>query len=166
MLGLFLHEIDEGLSVDLGSYHFTREGILKFAKRYDPQPFHLSDEAGMAGPFGALSASGWHTAAGWMKCYVATNDAARARLLAAGKASPESGPSPGFTNLKWLKPVYPDDTVSYRSIVTSKRALASRPQWGIVFSMNEGFNQRGELVLSFEGKVLVACQCPSNETNV
>ena len=156
MLGLFLEDIDESLSVDLGSYHFSRECILKFARKYDPQPFHVSEEAGLAGPFGALSASGWHTASGWMKCFVATNSTARSKLLAMGKLSPEVGPSPGLTNLKWLKPVYAGDTVSYRCIVTSKRALASRPQWGLVFSMNEGFNQMGELVFSFEGKVLTA----------
>jgi acyl dehydratase len=156
MLGLFLEDIDEGLSVELGSYQFTRENILKFARKYDPQPFHLSDEGGLRGPFGALSASGWHTAAGWMKCFVATNDAARTKLLAAGKTSPEVGPGPGFTNLKWLKSVYPGDTVRYSSRVTGKRELASRPQWGLVFSMNEGFNQKDELVFSFEGKVFTA----------
>jgi acyl dehydratase len=156
MLGLFLDEIDDGLAVDLGSYHFTREAILKFAQKFDPQPFHLSDEGGLAGPFGGLSASGWHTAAGWMKCYVTTNEAARAKLRAAGKRLPEVGPSPGFTNLKWLKPVYPGDTVRYTCTVTSKRTLASRPQWGLVFSLNEGFNQHGELVFSFEGKVMNA----------
>ena len=50
MLGLFLEDVDEGLSVDLGSYHFTRESIVKFARQYDPQPFHLSEEAGLRGP--------------------------------------------------------------------------------------------------------------------
>ncbi len=156
MLGLFLEDIDEGLSVDLGSYHFSRESILRFARKYDPQPFHLSDEEGWKGPFGALSASGWHTAAGWMKCFVAVNDTARAKLLAGGKALPEIGPGPGFTNLRWLKPVLPGDTVRYSCKVTGKRELASRPQWGIVFSLNEGFNQKNELVFSFEGKVLTA----------
>ncbi len=156
MLGLFLEEIDEGLAVDLGEYHFIHDSVLAFARKFDPQPFHLSEEEGLAGPFGRLSASGWHTAAGWMKCYVASNDAARAKLQAAGKKLPEIGPSPGFTNLKWLKPVYPGDTVQYRCTVTSKRELASRPQWGLVFSLNEGFNQNGELVFSFEGKVLTA----------
>jgi acyl dehydratase len=156
MLGLFLEEIDEGLPVDLGSHHFTRESILTFAQKYDPQPFHLSEAGGRAGPFGALSASGWHTAAGWMKCFVATNTAARAELQAGGKALPEIGPSPGFANLKWLQPVFPGDTVSYRSTVTAKRQLASRSTWGLLSSLNEGRNQAGDLVFSFEGKVLVA----------
>ena len=156
MLGLFLEDFDEGLSVDLGSYQFTRQNTLAFARKYDPQPFHLSDEAGLAGPFGRLSASGWHTAAGWMKCYVASDEAARAKLQAQAGTLPEVGPSPGFTNLKWLKPVFPGDLVNYRCTVTGKRELASRPQWGLVFSLNEGFNQNGELVFSFEGKVLTA----------
>ena len=106
--------------VDLGSYHFTRENILKFARKYDPQPFHLSDEGGLRGPFGGLSASGWHTASGWMKCFVEVNDVARAKLQADGKTLPEVGPGPGFTNLKWLKPVYPGDTVRYSCRVIGK----------------------------------------------
>jgi acyl dehydratase len=156
MLGLYLDEIDEGLCVDLGAHEFTRDNILAFAQKFDPQPFHLSDQAGLAGPFGKLSASGWHTAAGWMKCYAATNAAARLKRHAKGEGLPEIGPSPGFSNLKWLRPIYPGDTVSYRCKVMSKRELASRPKWGLVHSLNEGFNQHGQLVFGFEGKVLTA----------
>lgn len=154
MLGLRLDEIEVGLVAELGSYSFTRENVLRFARSFDPQPFHIDDEAAAKGPFGRLAASGWHTAAGWMKCYVTSNAAAMAERQAAGKPAAELGPSPGFTNLKWLKPVYPGDTVRYRSTVTAKRELASRPGWGIVMSLNQGFNQHGEPVFSFEGKVL------------
>ncbi len=156
MLGLYFEEISDGLTVGLGTHHFTRAAILAFAGKFDPQPFHLDDAAAEAGPFGKLSASGWHTAAGWMKCYVASNDEARARLQAGGKALPEAGPSPGFTDMRWHRPVYAGDTVSYSSRVTSTRPLASRPKWGIVFSHSEGVNQDGELVFSFDGKVLTA----------
>jgi acyl dehydratase len=156
MLGLYFEEHDEGLSADLGHYDFTRENVLSFARRFDPQPFHLDDEAAARGPFGKLSASGWHTAAGWMKCYVASNTAARERLLAQGKPLPEVGPSPGFSDMRWLKPVCPGDRVTYVSAVTSKRELTSRPRWGLVFSRNEGRNQHGELVFSFDGKVMAA----------
>ena len=154
MIGLWLDEIEAGLVVELGTHHFTKEAIIAFALQYDPQPFHLSEEGGREGPFGVLSASGWHTGAGWMKCYVATNQAAEAKLRAAGVVPAPLGPSPGFTNLRWLKPVTPGDAISYRSTVTGTRELNSRPGWGLVFSMNEGFNQKGELVFSFEGKVL------------
>jgi acyl dehydratase len=76
-------------------------------------------------------------------------------LAEEGKSLPEVGPSPGFSNLKWLKPVYPGDTVAYQSVVSGKRDLVSRPEWGLVESINEGRNQYGEVVFSFEGKVLV-----------
>ena len=136
MMGLFLEDVDEGLAVDLGSYHFTRDSIIAFARKYDPQPFHLSEEEGSRGPFGGLSASGWHTAAGWMKCYVKANDAARAKLEAAGNVLPELGPGPGFTNLKWLKPVYPGDTLRYSCRVTGNDRIHTGiahppPAWSV-----------------------------------
>ena len=154
MIGLYLEEIDVGLAVELGSHHFTREAIIAFARQYDPQPFHLSEEGGRNGPLGVLSASGWHTASAWMKCFVATNQAAEAKLRAKGIEPAPIGPSPGLTNLRWLKPVTPGDTISFRATVTGKRELNSRPEWGLLFSLNEGSNQKGELVFSFEGKVL------------
>lgn len=154
MIGLYLEEIEEGRVVDLGGHRFTREAIIAFARAYDPQPFHLDDEAARNGPLGVLSASGWHTAAGWMKRYVATNQAAEAAMRARGREPAHLGPSPGLTNLRWLKPVTPGDTIAYTLTVTGKRDLNSRPGWGMVFSMNEGVNQTGELVFSFEGKVL------------
>lgn len=156
MLGLYLQQLEIGRAVELGHYHFTREAILEFALAFDPQPFHLDDAAAEIGPFKKLSASGWHTAAGWMHCYVTTNMAARKALAAAGKKLPEVGPSPGFENMRWLKPVYPGDTMTYRMTVKSKRNLASRPGWGLLFGLGEGFNQMGELVFSFESKVLTA----------
>lgn len=154
MMGLYLEEIEAGFAADLGSYHFTREAILAFARKYDPQPFHLDDEAAAAGPFGRLSASGWHTASAWMKCYVATNQAAWDKMRAAGREPAPLGPSPGFNNLRWLKPVCPGDTIHYRSTVTGKRELNSRPHWGLVFALNEGYDQNGVLTFSFEGKAL------------
>jgi acyl dehydratase len=154
MIGLHFEDLDVGRVVELGAHHFAREAVVAFARKFDPQAFHLDDDAAARGPFGRLAASGWHTAAGWMACYVATNQAAEARLRATGEPCAPLGPSPGFTNLKWLRPVFPGDTIAYRTTVTGKRELASRPQWGLVFSLNEGFNQNGEAVFSFEGKVL------------
>jgi acyl dehydratase len=156
MMGLWFDEIGIGSVYDLGAYDFTRENVLAFARKFDPQAFHLDDDAAGRSHFGRLSASGWHTAAGWMKCYVAANTRERERLAAEGKVLPEGGPSPGCTALKWLRPVYPGDTISYRAVLTGKRVLASRPEWGIVESRNEGMNQAGEKVFAFEGKVLVA----------
>lgn len=167
MMGLWFDEIEAGLRSDLGRYVFSREAMLAFATAYDPQPFHIDDEAAKASYFGALAASGWHTAAAWMKCFVAANEVAKAALAAAGRVAPELGPSPGFVNLKWLRPVHARDVVSFSATVTGKRELASNPNWGLVTSRNEGINQRGELVFSFEGKVLVARrQWPPNSTSV
>ena len=91
-----------------------------------------------------------------MQCYVATNQAAENETRSLGREPALLGPSPGFTNLRWIKPVCPGDTITYRSTVTGKRDLNSRPEWGLVFALNEGFNQWGELVFSFESKVLTA----------
>lgn len=154
MIGLYLEEIAEGRVVELGSHHFTREAIIAFARQYDAQPFHLDEAAARAGPFGVLSASGWHTAAAWMKCYVATNQRAEARMREQGLAPAPSGPSPGLVHLRWLRPVTPGDTLRYRTTITGKRELKSRPGWGLVFSHNEGFNQNDELVFCFDGKVM------------
>jgi len=153
--GLYLDDIAIGCEETLGSHHFTREAVMKFARRYDPQPFHLDDAAAARSHFGALCASGWHTAAAWMKCYVDFNARHRKERAERGERLPEIGPSPGFENLKWLKPVYPDDVVTYICRMTDKRALKSRPGWGLLASANRGFNQKGELVFSFDGKVLV-----------
>ena len=156
MMGLWLDEIAMDQTYELGSYAFTRENVMAFARKFDPQAFHLDDSAAAASHFGRLSASGWHTAAAWMHCYVATNTRERARLQAEGKVLPEGGPSPGFATLRWLKPVYPGDGIAYRGVVTGQRNLASRPGWGMLESQNEGWNQDGEQVFAFAGKVLVA----------
>src|SRR5262249_30088373 len=105
MMGLFFEECEAGMRFDLGKRRFTREAILRFARAYDPQLFHIDAEAAVRGPFGALIASGWHTAAGWMRCFVDSNDQARQERLERGEAVSVLGPSPGFRNLKWLKPV-------------------------------------------------------------
>jgi len=156
MKGRWYEEMAVGEGLELGDFRFSAEDIIAFARLYDPQPFHLDEEAGRKSHFGGLCASGWHTLAAFMKCFAASDQAARAELADEGKALPPVGPSPGFADLKWMRPVYVDDTISYRSSVTSKRELASRPGWGLVFFHNEGINQKGEPVISFTGKLLVA----------
>jgi len=151
---IWFEDAEPGLKVELGRYAFTRESIVDFARKYDPQAFHLDEEAGRNGPFGAVSASGWHTAAACMKCWAGHNFATRAEAEARGEPLPEIGPSPGYDNLQWLKPVHVGDTLTYWWEAVSRRPLASRPRWGLVFSRVTGVNQKGETVFSFEGKVL------------
>lgn len=152
---LWFEDMEVGIRTELGRYAFTRENIIAYARKYDPQAFHLDDEAARKGPFGALTASGWHTAAGFMRSWADTNERRRVEASALGMALPEVGPSPGFETLEWLKPVYVGDTITYFGEIIDKRALASRPQWGLVTSRNTAANQNGDLVFSFLSKVLV-----------
>jgi len=153
---LWFEDVVVGRRVGFGSYRFTRDGIIDFATKYDPQAFHLDDEAARRSHFARLSASGWHTCAAFMKCCAAHNFALRDAAAARGIELPPLAPSPGFENLRWTRPVYADDEVSFFSTVTDKRHMASRPEWGIVFSHNEGINQNGETVMSFDGKLIMA----------
>ena len=155
MMGLYYDETHVGQKWQLGSYHFTREAVLRFARAYDPQSFHVDDAAAAASHFGRLAASGWHTASAWMRCYVEADQQARLQRTARNEVLPEPGPSPGFTNLKWIKPVYPGDTITYWMEITGKRELESRPRWGLASKHNEGFNQNGELVFAFDSKVMI-----------
>jgi acyl dehydratase len=158
MMGLYVGEIVEGRQWALGHYDFTRDNVLSFARAYDPQSFHVDDGAAAASHFGRLAASGWHTASAWMRCFVETSDRARAERKARGGPLPVLGPSPGFAKLRWIKPVYPGDRIAYSTQAMSRRDISSRPRWGLVIQHNEGINQNGELVFSFEGKVLVERQ--------
>ena len=155
MIALFHEDIVLGEVTPLGSYTFTRESMLAFARAYDPQPFHLDDAAAEASHFGKLSASGWHTAAAWMKRYIATLQAALGALSPEDYAQAHARASPGFVNLRWPRPVYVDDTVTYTMRATAKRDLASRPTLGFAEFTSEGLNQAGEVVYSFEGKVFM-----------
>lgn len=133
------------MPIVVGSHRFTREEILDFARRYDPQPFHLSDEGAASSHFGRLCASGWHTCAAWMRLTV--------DFVAQGGSA--AGISPGIEEIRWTKPVYADDTVTYSNKVTSKRRLASRPGWAVIHQENTGINQHGDLVYVMRGPVLV-----------
>jgi acyl dehydratase len=149
----FLEDLLIGETEELGSYTFMADDIIQFAKRFDPQRFHVDPEAAKDSLFGSLCASGWHTASIWMKLMVAYREHSRAEALARGERPARLGSSPGFTNLKWLKPVYAGDTITYRSTITDKRVSASRPGWGLAFHHNTGTNQHGEEVFSFDGAV-------------
>lgn len=154
MIGFF-EDMEIGRDIALGSYTFTRDEIISFAERFDPQPFHLNEEAARNSLFSNLCASGWHTASIWLKLVVETRESALAAMRKAGEAVPKIGPSPGVRDLKWLKPVYVDDTISYRSTIVEKKNSRSRPDYGLVVSRHEGVNQNGEPVISLQGSILI-----------
>lgn len=151
----FFDDIEVGWTRELGKHTFTAEEIKRFASRYDPQPFHMDEEAAKKSHFGALCASGWHTAAVCMRSIVDSTKQMTADMTARGEKVANTGPSPGFTNLKWLKPVYARDTISFTSEVLEKRASESRPGWGIVKTRFMGRNQNGVPVYQFDGVVFV-----------
>ena len=129
-LTVYFEDMEIGDKLVIGSYTFRAEEIKAFAGKFDPQSFHLDEEAAKQGLFGRLCASGRHTASVWMKLMV-TYYYADPR-----NAWPRFGPSPGFRDMKWIKPVYVDDTITYTSRVISKRNLASKPGWGLMESLN------------------------------
>jgi acyl dehydratase len=147
-----------GETFDLGRHTFSAQDIKSFAARYDPQPFHLDEAAAARSHFGRLCASGWHTASLWMKKMVEHRQRDADARLARGEASVKMGPSPGFRDLKWLKPVFVGDTVAYATEVIAMRLSGSRPGWGVLSVRNTGVNQNGEPVLSFESATFVECR--------
>jgi acyl dehydratase len=144
----YFEDIQVGDVFEVGRYTFTAEAIKAFAARFDPQPFHLDEAAAERSHFGALVASGWHTAVAWMRLMVDYRrrmaEAARAR----GEPVAGIGPALGFRELKWPKPVYVGDTIDYTSEVIEMRLSDSRPRAGLLTFRSIGVNQRGEPVLS------------------
>jgi acyl dehydratase len=152
----FFEDISVGDRIETGRYTFTAEAIKAFASRFDPQLFHLDEEAAARSHFGALCASGWHTAAMWMRLMVDHHRREDEARQSRGEPIAVLGPSPGFRELKWLRPVYVGDTISYATEILETRASASRPQWGLMTIRNTGANQKGELVISFISVAFVA----------
>jgi acyl dehydratase len=145
----FWDDIAVGERAQIGTHTFTADDIKKFARRFDPQAFHMDEAAAARSHFGALCASGWHTASVWMRLMVEHQRREDDARLARGEPVATLGPSPGFRELKWLKPVYAGDTVSYATEVIEKRPSGSRPEWGLMTIRNTGMNQKGEAVISF-----------------
>jgi acyl dehydratase len=138
-----------GETMVFGSYEFTAERIKRFARDWDPQPFHMDEAAAASGPYGGLIASGWHTAAVMMRLqvdYFARNPTAHPRFRV----------SPGFDDLKWLKPVHAGDTITYSGRVTNKRLSRSRLGTGVVTTQFSGVNQKGDDVFAVTAHVIVA----------
>ena len=151
----YFDDINVGDRMELGAHTFTAEDIKTFAAQYDPQAFHMDEAAAAKSHFGALCASGWHTIAVWMRLRVLYGRREDTERAARGEVIARLGPSPGFRELKWLKPVYAGDTITFASEIAEKRPLRSRPGWGLVFARNTGTNQKGEPVMSFIGSGFV-----------
>jgi acyl dehydratase len=156
----FFEDIHVGRRREVGSFTFTADEIKRFAGKYDPQRFHLSEEEGRNSLFGGLAASGWHVASVCMKLMITSTQRLAREAAARGETIGVGGPSPGFRDLRWIKPVMAGDTISFVSEVESLRASDSRPEWGIVQIRNTGTNQHGELVFSYLGTGFVPRRSP------
>lgn len=144
----FFEDMEIGARRELGSFTFTADAIKKFAAQFDPQAFHLDEEAGRKSLFGGLAASGWHVGSVCMKLIVADAQRQMKEAAACNGEVAVWGPSPGFRELRWIRPVLAGDTISFSSVVETKRTSEKRPEWGILQARNTGKNQRGEEVYS------------------
>ena len=139
MVMKYFEDLEVGVEREFGHYDVTREEVIEFARKYDPQPFHLSDEAAAQTHFGRLAASGWHTGAMAMSVIVAAFS--REALASLG--------SPGIDELRFHKPVYPGDTLWVESEVLEKTPSRSRPEMGSYRTRLKLLNQHDEVVVSF-----------------
>jgi acyl dehydratase len=142
---IYFEDLVVGEEKLFGHYDVTREEVLEFARKYDPQPFHLSDEAAARTHFGRLAASGWHTAAMTMAVIV----------QAMGREPQASLGSPGVDELRWVKPVYPGDRLTMRGKVLEKTPSRSKPDLGSFRTQTLVTNQDGIDVLRFTSIVLI-----------
>ena len=146
---IWWEDLAVGQVKDLGSLSPTADEIVAFARQFDPQPFHLDPEAAKASVFGGLCASGWHTCSLAMRLMV-TNFLHESSSLG----------SPGLENIKWLKPVFPADTLRLQHTITEKRVMGKRPDVGLVRTIWEMFNQHGDKVLHMEGYGMFRLRSP------
>jgi acyl dehydratase len=143
----FFEDFRPGEVLEFGDYLVTEEEIVEFAKRYDPQPFHVDHEAADRSIYGGLIASGWLTGSIVM------------RLLVDHFISPVSSMgSPGVDEIRWTKPVRPGDRLKLRVTVVETRRSQSKPDRGIVQVQEEAINQDGETVMSIRGMGLYRCR--------
>ncbi len=141
----YLEDFAVGQVMDFPPRTVSEDEIIAFARDYDPQPFHLDKEAAKQSLFGGLCASGWHTAGLMMRMLV---DNMIGKYASMG--------SPGIDQLRWVKPVFPGDTLHLRGEVLEVKFSQSKPDRGIITTRYEMKNQNGETVLSMQGKGMYA----------
>ena len=149
----YLEDLTDELEFDLGSIDITKESIIDFAEKYDPQQFHL-DENVAEKMFGGLIASGWHTAS---LCN---------RLLVDGFLGQAACmASPGVDKLQFIKPVFANDNLTGKLAVISTKKSESKPDRGLAKLKVEMFNSNNDLVLSMIGNIIIACKSKHDKTS-
>ena len=145
---VYFEDIVEGHVASFGRYEVTREEVIEFASRYDPQAFHLDDATAADSIFGRLAASGWHTASMAMRMIVDY-------WTETGRAETSKG-GLGMEDLRWQRPVHPGDVLRVEIEVLEKRESRSRPDIGIIRSRWNVFNQHDEAVMTVISNGIVA----------
>lgn len=142
---IYFEDIIVGSRQSFGRKEVTRDEVIEFASKYDPQPFHLSDEAAAQTYFGRLSASGWHSGA-----------MAMAMIVENMQKNPQAGlGSPGIDELRWIKPVYPGDVLRCETEILEKRQSQSKPEMGSFKSRLTLFNQDDQRVMTMVNTGLI-----------
>ena len=141
----YFEDLEIGAETYFGSYEVTRDEILEFARKYDPQPFHLSDEEAAKTHFGRIAASGWHTCA--MTMAVIARHVVDDEQAGLG--------SPGIDELRWRRPVYPGDTLHVRGTIVDRTASRSKPHMGSFRTEMIVTNQDDQAVMTFTSIVLI-----------
>ena len=147
----YFEDLEVGSKASFGRYEVTREEVIEFATKYDPQAFHLDDAAAAKTHFGRLSASGWHTCAMVMRMLVDNMDSRKQAGLG----------SPGQDELRWLKPVYPGDVLRIETELTEKTRSRSRPEMGSMRSIIQVYNQNDVMVMSMKSIGLIRVRNPA-----
>ena len=140
----YLEDIAAGATFTSGSVRIDKDEIMKFATAFDPQPFHLDEEAARETIFGGLAASGWHTAAITMKLMVESDFKPAGGIVGAG-----------FDELRWPRPVRPGDELHVEGEVLETRPSKSNPRQGLIKVRTATMNQRGEVVQLSVGNLVV-----------
>ncbi len=144
---MYFEDFTQGQQNQFGQYEVVEKEVIEFAQKYDPQYFHLDHEKAKQSLFGGLCASGWHTAAMFMRMLV-------------DSMPPEHGSlgSPGVENIRWLKPVYPGYVLSVLGTITSCRLSESKPGVGVVSAEYQVINQNKEVVMTVESNAFFRCR--------
>lgn len=157
----YFEERQVGETVSFPGHRFERDDIIAFARQFDPQPFHLDEAAAKASLFGGLCASGWHTAAIFIRGIVTARMSGNALARQRGvERLPVYGPSPGFRNLRWFKPVLVGDTIEFRARLAQRVDLKSRPTRGLLINDVQGRNQKGDVVFAITSQILAERRTP------
>ncbi len=151
---IFFEDFFDGQEISFGSVTVDRGEILDFARRYDPQSFHVDEEAAARSIYGGIIASGWHTGAMMMRLLC---DGLFLRAASMG--------SPGLDQLRWIRPARPGDTLTLTGRVLSAKASRTKPDRGSVDISYKVHNQHGDLAMTFQAVTIFGRRFPGEKSD-